>query len=254
VCFTYTGSCAIREQDLAAKVNIKDYIKLYEKGWGLNEIEPIPNSTYKIFATAKGADIRVVDRRLVYEDPLAFEKIKHFVNENKFFYMIPIKTVRNTIVGFILRGVSGHSYNTLSREFSDFSKQVPLMYGFDSSFKKLDEAEVSYPIVICEGCKDCLAIKRFYPYVLANNTSSMGLNLPILRNISNKFLLAYDNDKAGKEGIERDREALWRSGAIVETLNLDEGFKDCADYVKNPEKMVGLVKRLRKKLKFLYHA
>ena len=128
------------------------------------------------------------------------------------------------------------------------------MYGFDKTFKKLDGYEKSYPIVVCEGCKDCLMLKKFYPYVVANNTSSMGLNAIILRNITNKFLLAYDNDKAGQEGMSKDKKTLLNSGAFVKTLQLDEGFKDCADYIKDHKKLKGLSKQLKEKLKKLYEA
>lgn len=201
---------------------------------------------------AKRADIRIIDRTWTYENPNAFDKIKHFINSNPFFYMIPVKTVKETITGFIVRGVTRSDYNTVSREFSNFEKQVPLMYGFDSTFAKLDGYKRSYPIVVCEGCKDCLMLKRFYPYVVANNTSSMGLNAVILRNITDKFLLAYDNDKAGQEGIEKDKKTLLSSGAYVQTLQLDEGFKDCADYIKDNTKMKELSSQLKRKLKILY--
>ena len=201
---------------------------------------------------AKKADIRIIDRTWTYENPNAFDKIKHFINSNPFFYMIPVRTIKETITGFIIRGVTRSDYNTVSREFNNFEKQVPLMYGFDSTFAKLDGYERSYPIVVCEGCKDCLMLKRFYPYVVANNTSSMGLNAVILRNITDKFLLAYDNDKAGQEGIEKDKKTLLSSGAYVQTLQLDEGFKDCADYIKDNNKMKELSNQLKRKLKILY--
>ena len=201
---------------------------------------------------AKKADIRIIDRTWTYENQNAFDKIKHFINSNPFFYMIPVRTIKETITGFIIRGVTKSDYNTVSREFNNFEKQVPLMYGFDSTFAKLDGYERSYPIVVCEGCKDCLMLKRFYPYVVANNTSSMGLNAVILRNITDKFLLAYDNDKAGQEGIEKDKKTLLSSGAYVQTLQLDEGFKDCADYIKDNNKMKELSNQLKRKLKILY--
>ena len=237
-----------------ADLDIEDYSKLYERGLSLEDIEPLRNQTYRVFRMAKKADIRIIDRTWTYENPNAFEKIKRFINDNPFFYMIPMKTIKNTIVGFIVRGVTQKGYGTILREFKDFEKQVPIMYGFDKTFAKLDSYKRSYPIVVCEGCKDCLVLKRFYPYVLANNTSSMGLNAIILRNISDKFLLAYDNDKAGQEGIARDKKTLLNSGAHVQVLQLDEGFKDCADYIDNPEKLKELSTQLKMKLKRLYDA
>ena len=128
------------------------------------------------------------------------------------------------------------------------------MFGFDSSFKKFDESEKPYPIIVCEGCKDCLMLKRFYPFVVANNTSSMGMNLTVLRNISNRFLLAYDNDEAGREGMLKDRKALRKLGAYVDILELDKEFKDCADYEGHPIKFRELLGRIKRHLKTLSSA
>lgn len=231
-----------------ADVDIEKYIELYNKSVSIDQLKPLLNQTYKVFKNS-GVDIRVTNRTQVYEDPMSFQKIKHFVSKHQYFYMIPVTTIKGTIVGFILRNVVGKSdYSTVSRTFPDYMKQVPLMFGFDKSFQNYDEAAKPYPIIVCEGCKDCLTLKRFYPYVVANNTSSMGLNAPILRNISNRFILAYDNDQAGQEGIIRDKNSLRKLGAFVLTLELDDGFKDCADYLDHPVELKNLLRQIKRHL------
>ena len=77
----------------------------------------------------------------------------------------------------------------------------------------------------------------------------MGLSAYVLINLSNKFILAYDNDKAGKEGIERDKKILRRLGAQVVSLDLDKNLKDIADYVSYPEKL----KKLKQEVKYKFH-
>ena len=96
-------------------------------------------------------------------------------------------------------------------------------------------------------------LKQIYPYVLANNTSSMGVNAQVLRNISNKFLLAYDNDESGQEGIKRDKRTLRNLGAYVESLQLHDGFKDCADYLDYPNKFSELKDQVKRKIRKLYN-
>lgn len=237
------------------KVNIEDYIELYNEGLKLDKFKPMKNSTYKLFRSCK-TDIRIVHRSKTYNKPQAYSKIKYFIKDNEYFYMIPITTVKEKIVGFILRGVLASNYSTIYREFSDSKYQIPLMFGFDKSFQDYDAKSKKYgkclPIIVCEGSKDCLALKKIYPYVVANNTSSMGLNLPILRQISKSFLLAYDNDKAGKDGIKKDKEALRRTGAYVESLKLDDDLKDCADHLKYPEKFKALRDQIKKKVNTLF--
>ena len=166
--------------------------------------------------------------------------------------MIPIMTIKETIVGFILRGVLDKEYTTISRDFNEVKNKVPLMFGFNKDFLRLDKNSKSYPLIICEGCKDCMVLQKYYPFVLSNNTSSMGLNAEVLSNISNKFLLAYDNDEAGIKGMEKDKKILRNKGFFVDTLNIKDGFKDCADCADNPEVMLDLIKQMRRKLSHLY--
>ena len=236
-------------------VNIDDYIKLYNEGVSLDKIKPLSNQTYKLFKQS-GEDIRIVHRSQTYANAAAFSKINHFMLSNDYFYMIPVTTVKGTIVGFIVRGVLRKDYGTVSRTFSSYEKQVPLMYGFNKKFqeyeKEVEKRGKCLPIIVCEGSKDCLMLKQFYPYVLANNTSSMGINAQVLRNISNKFLLAYDNDSSGQEGIKRDKKTLRNLGAYVESLTLHDGFKDCADYFGHPDKFEELKIQIKEKLRKLY--
>lgn len=237
------------------EVDIQDYIDLYNKGLKLNKIKPLNNQTYKLFKSS-GLDIRVVNRRETYSKPSAYKKTQYFVKSNEYFYMIPVTTIKGTIVGFILRGVLKSDYSTVSRKFNNREGQVPLMFGFDKRFQKYDAQVEKHnkclPIIVCEGSKDCLMLKRIYPYVVANNTSSMGLNASVLRNISNTFLLAYDNDKAGMDGIQKDKKVLRSMGAYVDSIQLHNGFKDCADYLGHPKEFEELTKQVKKKLRELF--
>lgn len=239
----------------AGLVNIQDYIQLYNEGMQLNKIKPLKNPTYRLFKES-GLDIRIVHRSKTYANARAFNKIKYFLKANDYFYMIPVTTLKGTIVGFIVRGVLKSDYNTVSRTFSSYESQVPLMYGFDKKFstydKAVEEKGKCLPVIVCEGSKDCIMLKKFYPYVVANNTSSMGINAQILRTITNKFLLAYDNDQAGIDGTKKDKKVLRGLGAYVESLQLHEGLKDCADYLDHPDKFNELKKQIKTKLKELY--
>ena len=211
-------------------VEIEPYIKLYADSLKLEDIKPLHNQTYQVFKRSK-TDIRIAHRSQLYDEPTSFEKIKHFTLNNEYFYMIPLTTIKGTITGFIVRGVLNSDYNTVTRTFPEYDKQVPFMFGFDQNFLKYSELRKCYPIIVCEGCKDCMTMKKFYPFVLSNNTNQMGLNVQILRNLSNRFLLAYDNDKAGQDGIKKDKVTLRGLGAYVDSIKLPEGYKDCTDFI-----------------------
>lgn len=238
------------------KVDIQSYINLYNRGMKLDRIKPLENQTYRLFKES-GFDIRIVNRKETYKNPLAFEKIKFFTLANEHFYMIPVTTVKETIVGFILRGVLRKDYSTVSRSFSGYEKQVPLVFGFGRNFlnfdKQCDKNGRPYPLLLCEGSKDCIMLRKIYPYTLAVNTSALGINAQILRNVSDSFLLAYDNDKSGQDGISEDKRVLRSLGAYVDSVKLHDGFKDCADYLDHPKEFSELTKQIKRKLKDLYN-
>ncbi len=238
------------------EVNIEDYINLYNKGLNLNRIKPLKNQTYKLFKNSE--DIRIVHRKHTYSNALRYKKIEHLTKNNEYFYMIPITTIKGTHVGYILRGVLTSDYNTVTASLN-LEYKVPFMYGFDHRFLIYDSYQKCHPIIVCEGCKDCITLKKIYPYVLSNNTSSMGLNSLILRNVSNRFLLAYDNDEAGLNGMNKDKSILRSMGAYVDTIKLPSEYKDCTDCYINPKTLeynkdtfLSLAHQVKTKIKKLY--
>lgn len=237
------------------EIDIEKYIELYNLGVSIKSIKPLDNQTYKILMMST-TDIRVIDRKEVYSQLMFLEKIKHFTidtkqHSNRFFYMIPLQTPKGTIVGFIFRSVFGKSYATVCKPFKDKNKKVPYMYGFYKDFATFDKHDKCPPIVVCEGLKDCILMKKIYPYVLANNTSSLGLNAYVLRNLSNKFILVYDNDETGNESVEIDKKNLRNIGCYVDSVKIEDGFKDCSDYISDPQALKRFKDKLVKKIKLL---
>lgn len=214
------------------------YLSLYNKGVKLSDFKPINNQTYKVLSMSS-VDIRVINRKENYNvlvSSLIKDDIKIFLKQcGDYFYMIPIQTPKGTIVGFILRSVYGRKYHTYSREFKNFKNKIPLMFGFYKDFKNWDKLKKSYPIVVCEGLKDCIMLKKIYPFVLANNTSSLGTNMHVLRNLTNKFILVYDNDETGITNNKLDKQKLQNLGCFVDIVKYDDvqGIKDISDCIKD---------------------
>ena len=216
--------------------NFEQYIRLYESGTSLSKLS-LPTKdqstldTFQVFKSSK-VDVRIIDRDKNLDLILGLVSISNFVKDtanysHRFFYMVPLQTPKGTIVGFILRTVFGKLYHTVSRNFSDSSKQVPIMFGWYKDFLNYNS---KYPIVVCEGAKDCITLKKIYPYVLSNNTSSLGLNLEIVKPLTKYFVLIYDNDETGLPSMTRDRRNIfYNSDCIVSTMHTPDGYKDTAE-------------------------
>ena len=229
------------------------YIDLYKKGVSIRRVNPIDNETYRTLMLSN-LDIRILDRDSHLGEISTLSSLTIMVKDTeeysgRFFYAIPIQTIKGTIVGFIFRSVFGKHYVTVNREFEDRSKKLPLMFGFYDSFNDFDNYDTCKPIIICEGLKDCIVLKKIYPYVLANNTSSMGINLQVLSNITDKFILIYDNDSAGKEGMEQDITNISEMKCNVIKVSLNTSYKDCAEcYDRSKEDFSLFAKELTEKI------
>ena len=211
----------------------KDYIDLYNMSRPIKELSPLKNQTYKIFSESD-YDIRVFDRRECFEKLSYLSKIAHFIEgSGDFFYILPIQTIKGSLVGFIYRKVLSSDYasiikNSIELPVNSKFVKVPTMFGF-RDFKRYDETK-QLPIIVCEGIKDALVLKKIYPFVLSNNTNRMGLSSYVLRNITHRFLISYDNDEAGNAGYISDKDTLNKTGAYAFRLKIPPEYKDVSDW------------------------
>jgi len=244
--------------------SINAYSELYASGGSISHFQPLENETFKLFSLAK-EDVHLINVRLSYAYLSKLVKMHSFVNAlrkeeillaksrngptpDTYFYMLPVKTLLGTTVGYICRGVFSKRYHNVYHHIPSGTEKVPYLYGFYSSFCDYGEHEMCPPIVVCEGAKDCIFLKQFYPYVLANNKARLGLSSSILRNITNKLILVYDNDSVGKQSIQADLTQLRRLGFMVDFVPLVEGFKDPASHLGCVEETNILKKSLLTKI------
>ena len=235
--------------DILQDNSLESYIELYNEGVNICEMQPLRNETYKILSLAN-TDIRVIDRDSTYDKLVRLQGVGKFLNDyteygkdkegNKFFYMIPIQTIRGDIVSFILRRVLDRTKSPHDKRYHTLdikaSYKFPHMYGFYKDFLNYQEESdtEAKPIVVCEGVKDCIYLKQYYPYTLSLNTSSIGFNADILRNITNKILYVSDNDSVGQKQFYSDRSKLKSMGIAVNQVKLPSEVKDAASLINMP--------------------
>lgn len=240
-------------------IDFNNFIKWYEDSPSIKALQPLKNQTYKILRSSN-VDVRVLDRNdmFKYLTDVERSKINHFTIDNgkkshRYFYAIPLQAPNGTIVGFIYRTILDKNYASIYRPFVDNSKKVPYLFGFFKDFDNYNRHTTCMPILVCEGAKDAIVLKNIYPYTVSCNTSSLGINTQVLANITDKVLLAYDNDATGIERTKQDRYSLINLGCSVDTVKYQDGFKDASDYVGHPQDYRELKKQIKNKIRGLIY-
>ena len=126
-------------------------------------------------------------------------------------------TLNDNLVSIVWRA-------TDRKEFMNYS-MVYTVYGYDlmlPTFKYHDW------IVLTEGIYDADTLRQIYPNVLATLTSNVTVDMAaVLRFLSDRFIIAYDSDKAGQVGFMHAVKRLNTDGkAIIRKLPIFPGDKD----------------------------
>jgi hypothetical protein len=139
------------------------------------------NQVYFIYDNSK--DLKILDV-LDVDD-----KTKAFLLKNSPVYIIPLMTPNGEEYSYVLRAVESKRFY-----FLELKSKYPHCYGLQD----FTNYTFNKPILLCEGIKDVLAIKKIYPYSLAYLTSSPNDELfDFLSNITNRIIFFPDSDKTG---------------------------------------------------------
>lgn len=115
-------------------------------------------------------------------------------------------------------------YRSLSEKIFMDSSLFYTMYGYDmisSDFKYGDY------LLLTEGYYDADSIREVYKNSLAMQTSNITLiQSKILQTLTDKFIIAFDADKAGNNGFEKAMDRLYNGVNIVKKMPIYHGDKD----------------------------
>ena len=88
------------------------------------------------------------------------------------------------------------------------------------------------PILITEGNIDCDVSKQIYPYCIATMTNSLSTNqIQLLSGLTNKVIIAYDNDEAGEKGYKNTYYKLRQLHFSVKKFEHNSKLKDFGDLI-----------------------
>ena len=94
-----------------------------------------------------------------------------------------------------------------------------------------DNFRYGKPILLVEGHLDRDVMKEIYPNTLGIMTNHLSkVQVEILKNLTNKFILMLDNDEAGRDGIRTTKYQL--QGSKIMELKHDSYLKDAGDLMK----------------------
>lgn len=205
---------------------IEKFIKLYNASQPIQDIS-CNTKDYKIFK--ENPDIRFCNsleniRFVPTGSDSLIQSLQGFMSDNPYFWMIPLHTASQKIFGFVLKSYTSKQYRNVYA-----SDHISCFYGW----KDFQDFKKDYPIILCEGVKDCIVLKRTYSYSLACLTSGLsGVDdFDIIKKLTNKVILCYDNDSTGKFSTERDFQKLLKLGCKVNKVFYNA--KDPGDLFNN---------------------
>lgn len=155
--------------------------------------------------------------------------------------------VGETVYSLTFRNLQG------DKQFIKMGSGVPLLYNLGGLPK---DFHYGIPIMLVEGNMDCDSAKQIYPYTLATLTNALSLNqIQILSGLTNKIIVAYDNDESGNKGYWGVYNSLTKLGFKVVKFRHSQSLKDFGDLIdlqmKDREEYLYMVEMYNIQLKTL---
>lgn len=189
------------------------------------QCDTVDYSLFKHYSLTRFCNSKELISHIPVGDDSRIDALCGFINENPYFWIIPLTTYdENVHYGYVLKSYHQKQYRNLFCE-----NHICSFFGFNNfnNFKK------GTPIVLCEGTKDCITIQKLYPFTLGCLTCGLGNDdIRAITTLTDKIILAYDNDKPGKLATDRDKERLMKLGCKVN--NAFYNAKDPAELINNP--------------------
>jgi 5S rRNA maturation endonuclease (ribonuclease M5) len=183
------------------------------------------------FKSHKGNPITLVDCKDHTDLIPTYKPFYPFYASNDKFWMIPCETP-NSLIGFMLRGWRPKDRKHKYVRFQ-ISNSMPLLFGLDSfgDFRARAPKTSPFndqPIILVEGVKDALYIKKFYPYTLALLTNYASEHTcELISMLSRQIIISMDRDRFGVLATKKLSKKFIELGTTaVELYQPNVGNKD----------------------------
>lgn len=153
-------------------------------------------------------------------------KVKPGVDIPEYLFKFIVEQGKCLGIGNVINGkVYSVKFKSLrEKEFLTVGEKRALPYGIGllPNFKFGDW------LALVEGEKDRDCLAQIYPYVVSTSTAGAGsIMKEVLKSMTNRFLIFYDNDDSGNKAYFRDRKHFLEHNCQVVRGIHPEGYKDC---------------------------
>lgn len=96
-----------------------------------------------------------------------------------------------------------------------------------------DDFSYGTPLILLEGNLDCDVMRDIYPYAVASLTSDLSTNqIQLLSHLTNKVIVAFDNDVSGNKGYYMVKKKLESHGVTVHKFTHYNKLHDLGDLLQ----------------------
>lgn len=148
--------------------------------------------------------------------------MRDYILHNGDIILIP-NIINDVIHSITFRNIQG------KRQFLKLGVVSPLLYNLGNL---PEDFHYGTPLVLVEGNFDCDTMRTIYPYTVASLTSTLSPNqIQLISHLTNKVIIAYDNDEAGLRGYYSTSKKLRDLGLTVIKFNHYNNLKDVGDLI-----------------------
>lgn len=199
----------------------KEDIKTFQLGYSEST-----NGLYR-FLKERGFNDKIIDESQIFS---------HYDGKkDKFFgrLIFPLQTLRGETVAFAGRIIHEWEPKYLNSPTTNIYDKSSILYGLFQGKKEIIEKDF---VIICEGYMDTIALQRagFKNTVCVSGTALTEKQIEILKRLTKKFYLCFDNDKAGKNATKLSLEILKNKWVEVRIVEIEWG-KDPDEIIKSGE-------------------
>ena len=145
--------------------------------------------------------------------------------------IFPIQNLRGDFVAFAGRIVGKWEPKYLNSPASDIYDKSSILYGLYDARSSITQKDA---VIITEGYMDTIALQKagFLHTVAVSGTALTEKHITIIKRLTHKIYLCFDNDKAGEQATRSALEILKNNGLEVRIIQIFPE-KDPDEYIKS---------------------